>query len=131
MSVRRARVWRSESGAVAVEFALVGLIAITLMLAILEFGRSFYMRNEMSYAADVAARTILMNQAVTNITVEETIRGAITFGMSEDLEVALGAESVGGVTFRTLLIRYPLSLFIPSLTADGLMLTVSRRIPLG
>ncbi|MEB3419100.1 TadE/TadG family type IV pilus assembly protein [Salipiger marinus] len=131
MRARLTKLWRSESGAAAVEFALVGLIAISLLLAILEFGRGFYMRSAISYAADVAARTILMNQAVTEDAVKATIRDAITFGTSEDLEVDLDREEVDGVAYMTMLIRYPLTLFIPTLTDGGIMLTVSRRIPLG
>ena len=130
MSPRFTHLKRSECGAAAVEFALVGMVAIVLFLGIIEFGRGLYMRNEMSYAADLAARQILVNAAVANTDVETVLRDAITFGSSTDLQITFGTESVDGIDFRTLLIRYPVSLFIPGLTNGSFTLSVGRRIPL-
>ena len=125
-----ARLKRSECGAVAVEFALVGLVAITLFLGIVEFGRSLYMRNAMYFAMDLASRKIMTNATVANSDVETAIRGAIAFGASSDLLITFGTESLNGVSFRTILIRYPITLLIPGLTNRAVMLTVDRRIPL-
>lgn len=126
-----ARLRRCDSGAAAIEFAFVGLIAILLFLGIIEFGRGLYMKNEMSYAADRAARKILTNAAVTNDEVETVVREAIAFGTPANLQITFGTETVEGVDFRTLLIGYPINLLIPGLTTGNLMLTVDRRVPLG
>lgn len=121
---------RSESGAAAVEFALVGMVAIATFLGILEFGRTLYMQNEISYAVDLASRKILTNAAVPNAEVETVIREAITFGGSANLLITFGTDSFDGVSFRTLLVRYPVTLLVPGLPEGSFMLTVDRRVPL-
>lgn len=122
---------QSESGAAAVEFALVGMVAIATFLGILEFGRTLYMRNEIAYAVDLATRQILTNAAVANADVEAVIRDAITFGGSANLQITFGTESSNGVAFRTLLVRYPVTLLVPGLPDGSFMLTIDRRVPLG
>ncbi|WP_071795165.1 TadE/TadG family type IV pilus assembly protein [Natronohydrobacter thiooxidans] len=129
MSARLRHFRQSESGAAAVEFALVGLVAIVLFLGIIEFGRGLHMRNEMSYAADRAARQIMMNPAISNAEVELALRDAMAFA-SSDLQITFGTESSQGVDFRTVLIRHPVNLTIPSLNHRRLMLSVDRRVPI-
>ena len=45
---------RCDSGVTAIEFAFVGLLAISLILGIIEFGRALFIRNELAFAADIA-----------------------------------------------------------------------------
>lgn len=130
MSPLFARLKRSECGAAAVEFALVGMVAIVTFLGIIEFGRSLYMRNEMSYAVDRAARKILTNPGVPDAEVEAVVREAFAFGSSTDLQVSFGLETVDGVSFRTLLVTYPVTLLIPNLTNASFTLKINRRVPL-
>lgn len=121
---------RCESGAAAIEFALIAMVAICVFVGIVEFGRALYMRNELSFAADLAARRILINPAVANNDLETTIRSAITFQDSEGLQLTFGTESVDGVSFRTILVSQPLTLLIPNLSEAAVMLTIDRRVPL-
>ncbi|ATX67450.1 TadE/TadG family type IV pilus assembly protein [Roseinatronobacter bogoriensis] len=120
---------RSERGATAVEFALVSMVGIAVFLGIIEFGRGLHIRNEMSYAADRAARQILMNPAISNAELELTLRDAIAFA-SSDLQITLGTESSQGVEFRTILISQPISLIIPGLNNGRITLGVDRRVPI-
>ena len=131
MTPSLARLRRCEHGTAAVEFALVGLVAIVLFLGVLEFGRVLYMRNEMSYATDLGARQILTNPAVANDLVESSIRNAIRFGSPASLLVTFGTKSVDGLPFRTLLVSYPVTLLIPGLTNANIMLKIDRIVPLG
>jgi Flp pilus assembly protein TadG len=60
MAMRAIRgIARSDSGAAAIEFAIIVWALIFLCLGIIEIGRGLHVRNEMSYAADLAARRIL------------------------------------------------------------------------
>lgn len=126
-----AQLRKSETGTAAVEFALVGMVAIATFLGILEFGRTLYMRNEISYAVDLATRQILTNATVPDAEVETVIRDAITFGGSANLQISFGTESFNGVAFRTVLVRYPVTLFVPGIPDGSFMLTIDRRVPLG
>jgi Flp pilus assembly protein TadG len=120
---------RSERGATAVEFALVSMVGIAVFLGILEFGRGLHIRNEMSYAADRAARQILMNSTISNAELELTLRDAIAFA-SSDLQITLGTENSQGVEFRTIVISQPISLIIPGLNNGRITLSVDRRVPI-
>ena len=125
------RLKRCENGAAAVEFALVGLISITLLLGIIEFGRGLYMRNEMSYAMDMAQRKILTNPTVANAAVESVIRNVITFETPARLLITFGTSTVNGLAFRTVLISYPVTLLIPRLMNGSFVLKIDRIVPLG
>lgn len=125
------RLRRCNQGTAAVEFALVGLVAIVLFLGIIEFGRVLYMRNQMSYAMDLGARQILTNPTVANTQVETSIRNAIRFATPESLLVTFGTRSVDGLPFRTVLISYPVTLLIPGLTNASIVLKIDRIVPLG
>ena len=125
------RLTRCDKGAASVEFALVGLIAITLFLGIIEFGRGLYMRNEMSYAMDLAERKILINPTVANADLETVIRKSIIFEVPANLHITFGTTSVNSLTFRTVLIRYPVTLLIPGLTSRSFTLKIDRIVPLG
>lgn len=122
---------RCENGAAAVEFALVGLVSITLTLGIIEFGRSIYMRTEMSYAMDLAQRKILTNPGVANTEVETIIRKAITFESPASLIITFGSTTVNGLLFRTVLISYPVTLLIPGLISRSFMLKIDRLVTVG
>ena len=120
---------RCESGAAAVEFALIGMVAISTFVGTVEFGRALYVRNALSFAADVAARAILTNPAVADSDLETVIRSSVAFGDSTDLEMTFGVEMASGVSFRTLSVQQPLTLVVPGLSGAGVMLTVDRRVP--
>lgn len=52
-----------ESGATAVEFAMVLAVLIPIMFALFEMGRALHMRNALDYLADRAARSVMMQIA--------------------------------------------------------------------
>ena len=58
---------RSEHGGVAIEFAIISMLVVSVSLGAVEFGRALQLRNELSSLADRATREILMDasQSVT------------------------------------------------------------------
>ncbi len=123
------RMARCASGVTAIEFALVGLLVISLILGIFEFGRALFLRNQLAFAADIATRKILLAPPSTNNDLEDieaAIRSSITFDQS-DLEVDVGLP-VGGVV--PLALRQDLILLVPDLYQKGITLSVQRRIRL-
>ena len=57
---RKRRFGLMSRGSTAVEFALICLPFVGVALGILEFGRALYVRNNLSFAADRAARMVLI-----------------------------------------------------------------------
>ena len=121
---------RCESGVAAIEFAMVGLLAIVLILGVFEFGRALFLRNQLAFAADIATRKALIHRPQTATDLEDleaAIRDAITFDQSE-LQVELALPSVDGIMPITL--RQPLTLLLPDLYQNSITLSVDRSIPL-
>jgi len=132
------RAWQGQSGATAVEFALVCFPLLLLVLGIAEFGRALYVRNDLSHAADVAARKVLIGQIARDATeseaqtkIESVVRDHFDSGDALQLQITVGKVSENGVDFRVLTIRYPLTLLLPGSTATPIKLQMTRRIPIG
>ncbi|MCM3484471.1 TadE/TadG family type IV pilus assembly protein [Kocuria rosea] len=75
------KLWRSERGAAAVEFALVVPILLALLLGIIEFGRAYNAQISLTHAAREAARTM----AITNVWTDAVTHG-VGAAPSLDLE---------------------------------------------
>lgn len=118
-----------SSGATAVEFAIVSLFLVLVSIGVIDFGRGFYVRNHMSYAADMGARKALIDATASEATLESTIRDAFTGPSPDLLEVTIGSETITGVTYRIVTMAYPLALKIPGMTDSPVTLNVARRIP--
>jgi Flp pilus assembly protein TadG len=127
---------RGQSGAAAVEFAVVCLPMLLLALGIVEFGRALNVRNDLAYAADVAARVILIGKVEDDDTDTEALakldpaaRQAFTGGQRDLLQVSVTTEAVDGTTFRVLALRYPLTLLLPGMEESPIALGVTLRVP--
>lgn len=122
---------RCERGAAAVEFAIISMVLISLCVAIVDFGRTLYVKNQLSFLADQATRTVLLNPAVTNAVLEATLANDFTAGDPADLTVDVNNQTIGAADFRVITISYPVTLFIPNLASDTINLDVTRRVPAG
>lgn len=125
------RAGRCESGAAAVEFAIISMVFISLCVAIVDFGRTLYVKNQLSFLADQATRTVLVNPAVTDAALQATLIADFTAGDPADLTVAVNDQVVGTTDFRVITITYPITLFIPNLSSKEISLDVTRRVPAG
>lgn len=119
-----------QAGASAVEFAIIGLVMITVSVGIIEIGRGLYLRNSIAHAADFAGRQVLMNPKGSDQELADIVRQAFSGKSPELLVIGTGTEVVGGVDFRTISIEYPLNLLIPTLLPETITLQLARRVPL-
>lgn len=120
---------RCQAGSTAIEFAIISVPLIFVSLGIIEFGRAFNVRNDVSFAADFAARRILNGGTVTDAELTDEIRAAFTGYDPDRLVIALGSVTVNGVDFRTVDIEYPFDLLLPGFTEQPIRLGLSRRVP--
>ncbi len=132
------RARRCQSGATAVEFALVGLPLFLLILGVVEFGRAFFLQNDLSYAADVAARQVLIGQVGQSLSetdatarLGDAVRANFRSGDPAMLQVTTARETVNGSDFRVLTLRYPFTFLLPDLVDRPITIGLSRRIPIG
>ncbi len=63
---RAASLWRDASGAVAVEFGLVGGMFIVLLMGILEFGHAFWQWNQATKALQLGVRLAAVSDPISS-----------------------------------------------------------------
>ena len=134
MAMRAIRgIARSDGGAAAIEFAIVVWALIFVCLGIIEVGRGLHVRNEMSYAADLAARKILSFSKYSgnmDDSCEDKLRREVLEAFTGPRPEDLLIDILNDGTFHTIEMRYPFSFVIRQLGAP-FDLTVSRRVPMG
>ncbi|WP_458682010.1 TadE/TadG family type IV pilus assembly protein [Prescottella equi] len=131
MGMRR---FGSDSGAAAVEFALVVPILITLVLGIVEFGRVYNVQNAVSAAAREGARTMAIKKDPA--AARAAVKGAGVFSPAiTDAEICISTSGTQGCSATscpsgstvTLTVSYPLEYMTglfpgkPTLTGTGVM----------
>ncbi|HEX2257239.1 MAG TPA: TadE/TadG family type IV pilus assembly protein [Afifellaceae bacterium] len=117
-----ARLRRCESGAAAIEFAIVGSALIFVCLGTIEFGRGFYLRNQLSYVADCATRQILLKPEILDAELDEQVRERCP-GTPANLPPFQTTEENG---FRTVTLRQD---FTPVLPVEAIQISVERQVP--
>ena len=96
---RRART--DDSGAAAVEFALVSLLLVTLLIGIMQFGYIFYQWVELTSAAREGARWAALRHDGGSVSTPDTTRYRVSLaapGMSPPLtdgQISISPESPG------------------------------------
>ncbi len=128
------RFHRSDSGGVAVEFAIISVLLVLGSLGAVEFGRALQLRNELSSVADRAAREILMDSEKTSTTAHKAtaIEKVRTYWKGPNpqlLQIALVDDTIDGRMFRKLTLSYPVALLIPQLARSPINLRVERHTP--
>lgn len=118
-------------GAAAVEFAIVGTVLITLCIGTIDFGRTLYVKNQISALADQAARKILLEPNIAGATLEAELRDDFSAGNPSHLSVEVATETAGGTNYRVITVGFPMTLFVPGLSSDAISLSVTRRVPAG
>lgn len=117
---------RDSRGATAIEFAVVSIPLVLIFVGTIEFGRVFYIRNDLAQAADKGMRVLLVDPAAGLPVVIAAVQDAFGAGPDTELDVALDAGPSGT---RKLTVRYPVTLLIPGFTASPLTLSVERALP--
>lgn len=118
---------RNCSGATAVEFALVLPVLLAVLAGVLEFGRALWLRHDMQFAVEEAARFALANDtaSATAISTRASTRLA-----------AVGPESVVQIatvldaTAVTITASTDFQFIVPGLLPPGaITLTARARMP--
>ena len=123
------KLWRCTSGAAAVEFSIISLVLVTVAIGIIDFGRTLYTKNQLSFLADQATRRLLIDPATSSGTLESELLGDFTAGDSNQVTITITDQIVNSTTYRVIDIDYPITLFIPNLASGTLDLNVTRRVP--
>jgi hypothetical protein len=119
------------AGAAAVEFAIISMVLIGLLVGTIDFGRTLYVKNQISALADQAMRKVLIDPSISGDTLESELRDDFYAGDAAELTFDVADETIDGIAYRVVTIGYPMTLFIPGLSSDAVSLSVTRRVPAG
>jgi len=120
------RFLRDRGGATAIEFAVVSIPLVLIFVGTIEFGRVFYIRNDLAQAADKGMRILLVDPTAGLPVVIATVEDAFRAGPDSALDISLGAGPYGT---QKLTVRYPVTLLIPGFRASPVTLSVERALP--
>lgn len=125
------RCLRHAGGTAAVEFAIISVVLIAICIAFVDFGRTLYVKNQLSYLADQATRKVLLDPDITDATLTTELRNTFTAGDANSLTVGVASSVNGANTYRIVTVGFPMTLFIPTLSSGTLNLSITRRVPAG
>jgi Flp pilus assembly protein TadG len=126
--VRRKRLLSDSSGATAVEFALVATPLLLLILGVLDFGRLYWSRNQLEFAAEEAGRYAMANHSATMTEITNYAKSRLA-GLDPSAVTATAAtDTADGITFVTVALSYQFQ-FIPFVTYVTPTLTGRSRVP--
>lgn len=75
-------------GGAVLEFALIGPVLFTLMLGAVDVGRMFYVRQNLEYATEEAARYYMLNPSSATSAVTSYLQGKIAGGSGTNVVVS-------------------------------------------
>ena len=123
----RLRAFKNEnSGAQAVEFAIIAPVLFAFIFGIFEVGRLTYEQNRVASAAAAGARAVSIYGAsdTTNIT------SAITARLPYTAQVSLTDTTLGGQNFKKIDVTYDFDFLIKlSNNWSGVTITATRYAP--
>ncbi len=117
--LRRLRSWRSERGAVVVEFALLLPLMLTLVFAVIELGSAWYSKQMLVSASREGARLGALYDGADDAEVEATV-AALLEQAGFPGTVTVSSTGAGGSTG---------DLVTVSVTADHQLLVLGNLIP--
>lgn len=129
----------SQSGAVIVEFAILGPLFLMMLLGVLQVGIYLQNFNAVQSLASDSARFVMVEHQKDNALTDEQIR-SVLLGMSTNspylldtdrLEIAIdrdGASRVDGAIEIDMELRYTLSDFIPGVELPLSVISYTRSV---
>jgi Flp pilus assembly protein TadG len=83
-----ARLLSDRRGGAVIEFAVLGPVLLTMMLGAVDVGRMFYVRQNLEYATEQAARYYMLNPTAQSSAVTTYLQGAMGGGVGSNVNVS-------------------------------------------
>jgi len=131
---KKISLWRSkDDGVVAVEFAMVGTLFLTVLVGIYAVGVYFFTWNRLEYGTQTAARYAAVHDDATLSDLEDIVLDSLTVvsGSPDDLTVTLSTTTQNGINFAEVTSNYQFTWVLPFLPDDfnNILLTSNARTP--
>ena len=120
-----------ERGTAAIEFAFIGMLLILGTVGTIEVGRALFMMNELAYAADRAARVVMLKFDTTKTDLTTAVQDPdfLTGLVPANVIVDVTPETPSASdTFRVVTLTYNFTPMISGFTIDAVPLTAERNV---
>lgn len=116
------------AGSTAVEFAMVLPVLLAVVLGVLEFGRALWLRHDMQFAVEEAARFALANDTATATAISAVASSRLAAVGPGSAAVTIATVLDAGAVTVTATNNF--QTLVPGLLPDGMVtLTARSRIP--
>jgi len=114
VSVRRRRAGLAdESGATALEFALVLPIFVSLIVGILQFGWAQHKLSAIRFAMETSSRTLLLNPNTSEATMKTLVKNQLTGIPTDQVNISLAVVSTAAGDVAQLTGSYTTNVGVP------------------
>ncbi len=123
---------RNEDGATAVEFALVSVLFLSVVFAIMEFGRFFWISHQFQFAVEDTTRSAAVRGNMSPQDIEDTIveTMSLTGIGAASLNITIAETQISGVNFIEVTGSYDFKPFLPVPgLSDTLTVNAASRMP--
>jgi len=124
------RLSRCDRGVAALEFAAIAPVLILLLVAVMEFGRLYWVRDSVQYAAEQTARWAMANTAATDGQLQAQALAQFDGVSGGTPVVSIAHDTANGVNFLTVTVTYSFEFFVDFMGIGDLPLRGESRVPL-
>jgi Flp pilus assembly protein TadG len=119
-----------ESGATAVEFALIAPVAIVMMFSAIECGRLMFSVNELEASLSEAARKLMIDPEASNTEVRTALCSRMVLVDCDAVTFTAVNQTVNGRSWRAMTVSTPFDSPLSHLLPLPESLTQSQRVPI-
>jgi Flp pilus assembly protein TadG len=119
-----------RAGSVAVEFALIIPVALTILVGIVEVGRALWIRVSLQFAVEEGARYMMVHQNAADADLTAFALDKLAGIDPDSVDLSLLRETVDGTDFVTVSATFQFYYVASLMTGEPFLLTGSSRAPL-
>lgn len=126
-----ARLWRSVSGAAAIELSLVAPVLILALFGLFEVGHGYYSGAAVRNAVQRASRALLIDPSMSGSALQNDVQAMLVNVPVNDLSVTVTAEAMdAGVSARRVAWTYSYPIAIPFTDPKHMVFSSSMLLPI-
>ena len=120
---------RSESGATAVEYAMIAPVLFALLIGLFETSRFYYVRSALQKAVDDAGRYAMRNTSASDAAITAIARQNLIDPVNAAADFKISRDTASGTDFVSVTVEYtftPLAAIVPL----DIQVSLLSRVPL-
>lgn len=127
----RKRFTRDQSGASALEFAMISPVLLFMIIGIIQLGFALNKGATVQWVSERALRTAMLDRDVSAVELQSLIQTELaTMGNRFEVDVAYTIDSAGPVAIGRLTVDYKFPIILPMMDVFYSQFSVDTSIPL-